>query len=90
MPLDHLLVYFYSVLTLMTLLAYGWDKLQAKREGRRVPERILHGLAWCGGFVGAWMGMRLFRHKTQKRMFSLVVALAALLHVGLLIWFFRA
>ena len=78
----------YGALTLLTLLAYGWDKLRAKRGARRVPERTLHTLGLLGGFAGAWIGMRLFRHKTQKPAFAIVLALAALVHGAFWSWYF--
>ena len=90
MPLGRAIAFAYGVLTLVTLLGYGWDKLQAKRGGRRVPERTLLALASLGGFAGAWIAMRVFRHKTQKPIFSLVLALAALLHAGFWSWWFWA
>jgi uncharacterized membrane protein YsdA (DUF1294 family) len=70
----------YAALSLVTLLTYGLDKLQAKRGGRRVPEARLHALALLGGFAGAWLGRRLFRHKTQKPGFGFVLVLALVLH----------
>ncbi|HEX6884790.1 MAG TPA: DUF1294 domain-containing protein [Planctomycetota bacterium] len=76
----------YGALSLACLVLYGWDKRQARRNGRRVPERTLHGLALAGGFVGAWLGMRVFRHKTQKPGFALVVALALVLHAAGWAW----
>ena len=81
----------YLVLTLAAFLAYGWDKWRAKRSARRVPERTLHGLALLGGFVGAWLGMRVFRHKTQKPVFAVVLFLAAALHaVAWGLWYYRS
>ena len=58
---------------------YGIDKRQAQRDGWRVPEVVLHGLALVGGVVGAWAGRTVFRHKTQKPMFLMVLVLASLL-----------
>jgi uncharacterized membrane protein YsdA (DUF1294 family) len=78
----------YGTLTLVTLLVYGFDKLQAKRAARRVPERSLHALALLGGFAGAWLGMRIFRHKTQKPVFALVMLAATLVHAGAWGWWF--
>jgi uncharacterized membrane protein YsdA (DUF1294 family) len=58
---------------LMNLVAFGlfgWDKRAAGNQRRRVPEARL---LWCcllGGFVGGWMAMSLFRHKTRKRSFQ--------------------
>lgn len=76
----------YGVLSLAALLAHGFDKLQARRGARRVPERTLHALALLGGFAGAWLGMRLFRHKTRKPVFTRIVSAAALLHAALWGW----
>lgn len=76
----------YGALTLATLALYAWDKLQAVRGGRRVPEVRLHALALLGGFAGAWLGMRLLRHKTQAPLFGAVVLGAALLHAAAWGW----
>lgn len=51
-------------------LVFGWDKLKAKRDGWRVPEKTLLALAVIGGSVGALIGMRVFRHKTKKAKFT--------------------
>jgi uncharacterized membrane protein YsdA (DUF1294 family) len=62
---------------------YGIDKTQAKLKGWRVPEVVLHALALIGGFAGGWLGMFTFRHKTQKPVFKVVLALATLIGVVL-------
>jgi len=73
-------------ITLTTFAYYGWDKRQARRDGARVPEMVLHMLALIGGSLGAYAGMQLFRHKTLKGRFRLMFWLIALLQMGLLIW----
>ena len=50
---------------------YGYDKGQARQSARRVPEVVLHGLSVAGGSLGAYAGMRLFRHKTIKGSFRI-------------------
>ena len=61
---------------------YGFDKLQAKRDGGRVPEIVLHLLTLAGGFIGGWAGRFAFRHKTRKPAFLAVLILATALHVA--------
>ena len=72
--------YFYLYLLAVNLaafLVFGWDKLMAKLEKRRIPERTLFLLAGVGGSVGAWLGMQIFRHKTKHT--SFVVGIPAIL-----------
>jgi uncharacterized membrane protein YsdA (DUF1294 family) len=63
---------------------YGFDKNQAKRGKDRVPERTLHLCALVGGFMGGWLGRIIFRHKTQKPMFAVVLIIATLAHCAAL------
>jgi uncharacterized membrane protein YsdA (DUF1294 family) len=68
------------------MVLYGIDKYKAKNECYRIPEKTLLLGALFGPF-GAYIGMRLFRHKTRKPKFSIGVPLLILLHVVLLTWF---
>ncbi len=65
------------------LVAYGIDKQRAGAGERRIPEFTLQSLALFGGWPGALMGQRLFRHKTKKLSFQLVFWLAVVLHLCL-------
>jgi uncharacterized membrane protein YsdA (DUF1294 family) len=65
---------------------YGIDKRQAQNDGWRVPEIVLHGLALIGGIVGAWAGRYVFRHKTQKSAFTVVLVIASILWGAIAIW----
>lgn len=47
------------------------DKRRAVKNLWRIPERTLLLLALAGGCLGILLGMRLFRHKTQKPVFSI-------------------
>ena len=66
--------------------AYGVDKRAAVRGDWRIPEIVLHGLALIGGVIGAWAGRLVFRHKTQKPVFLVVLVIASAIWVVIAIW----
>jgi uncharacterized membrane protein YsdA (DUF1294 family) len=85
----------YLALTVCTsaacFVAYGIDKRRAVRQGRRIPERVLHRLALAGGWAGALLAQRTFRHKTQKFSFRLkfwLIVAAHAIAIVLVFWFF--
>lgn len=63
----------------MTILIYGIDKHKAKKHRWRISENVLIGLAVIGGFIGAFIGMQMFRHKTKHIKFVIGVPLIAAL-----------
>ena len=71
------------VMSVASFIAYGLDKRQATNGGRRVSERTLHLMAFLGGWPGALMAQRHFRHKTQKTTFRIVFWIVVVLHVGI-------
>ena len=79
-----------ALLSLITFIAYAIDKFNAKRNARRVPEKILLLLSFFGGAYGGFIGMQLFRHKTKREhwYFSVINVVAIIIHTYLLIKFF--
>jgi uncharacterized membrane protein YsdA (DUF1294 family) len=53
-----------------------------------VPEIVLHGLALLGGFPGGWLGRAVFRHKTRKPAFIVVLIVSTVVHVAVIYWLF--
>ena len=53
---------------------------------RRVPEASLFTLAFLGGTLGAFVAMRLLRHKTVKPSFRIMFWLIVAAQAVLLIW----
>ena len=71
-----------AVMSAVTFIAYGLDKKRAGLFGaRRIPERTLHIMELLGGWPGAILAQRHFRHKTKKASFRLAFWLMVLLHV---------
>lgn len=71
------------VMSIVIFVIYGFDKQRAGIGGRRVPERTLHSLAFLGGWPGAFLAQRRFRHKTRKVSFLLAFWAVVVLHVAL-------
>jgi uncharacterized membrane protein YsdA (DUF1294 family) len=72
---DTFALWWFAAFTVVTFLAFGYDKWRAHRAGRRVPEMSLVLLGALGGWVGGLIGMQVFRHKTIKWTFWLKYAL---------------
>jgi uncharacterized membrane protein YsdA (DUF1294 family) len=68
---------------------YGIDKRQAHAGGWRIPEAVLHALALVGGVMGAWAGRAIFHHKTQERMFLVVLVFASALWAAVIVMALR-
>ena len=64
------------------------DKLKAKKNRWRIPERTLFGSALLGGSIGAILGMYIFRHKTKHLSFTLGMPAILIAQVALAIWIF--
>ena len=74
----------FLVMGIVTFAAYGIDKRAAKKGQRRIPEKTLWLMNICGGFVGGWLGMFTFNHKTRHASFYVVQAFSLILWV--LLW----
>lgn len=70
---------FYAVASLIAFVMYLWDKISAESGRWRTPENTLHLFALIGGWPGALLAQRRYRHKTRKvsfrRVFWMTVAL---------------
>jgi uncharacterized membrane protein YsdA (DUF1294 family)/cold shock CspA family protein len=56
----------------LTFWVYTHDKKRARNGGWRVPETQLHLLEWLGGWPGAFLAQRKFRHKCSKIGYQLI------------------
>ena len=74
----------YLMLNVIAFSLFGLDKQRAKRGLWRIRESALLAVIWLMSGVGAWLGMRLFRHKTQKRRFVISANVASVLQLALM------
>jgi uncharacterized membrane protein YsdA (DUF1294 family) len=65
---------------LIALLLYRHDKKCAIEGSWRTPESTLHFVELLGGWPGAYVAQRVFRHKNSKTSYQCVFWLIVLAH----------
>ena len=80
----HIALIYLAVINVVTFFMYGIDKWKAKNSKWRIRETALLGLAVLGGSIGAWLGMKVWRHKTQHKKFKYGLPLILLAQIVLM------
>lgn len=76
----------YALLSLAAFFAYAFDKSAATYKRWRTPESTLLALGLFGGWPGALLAQRAFRHKTRKAEFQFMFWVLVLINCGALAW----
>lgn len=66
---------------MLTFFVYGIDKWQARQGKWRISEATLLLFAVIGGSIGAWLGMRVWRHKTMHKKFKYGIPAILMIHI---------
>ncbi|WP_099950808.1 DUF1294 domain-containing protein [Ezakiella peruensis] len=74
---------FYLIITMniISFAVYAYDKFAAINNRWRISEKNLFILALLFGGVGATLSMKIFRHKTQKPLFLLLIPILTALQL---------
>lgn len=86
--MQQIIIVYLVVINVVTFFMYGIDKWKARKAKWRIREAALLGLAVLGGSVGAWLGMRVWHHKTLHKKFRYgvpAIIVIQLLLVGYLV-----
>ena len=75
----------WAAINVIVFVLYGVDKRRAIRGAWRIPERMLLTGTWLLGGVGAWLAMRIFRHKTKHIAFQVSAPIGAILSLLLML-----
>lgn len=62
------------------------DKRKARKNMWRIPERDFFLISLLGGSLGCWIGMQLFRHKTQHITFTVGIPIILLVQIAIGMW----
>lgn len=80
----HIVIIYLVAINVATFFTYGLDKWKAKKSMWRISEASLLMLAILGGSIGAWLGMRVWHHKTQHKKFKYGIPLILIAQIALL------
>lgn len=84
-----LILIYTAVMSLIAFAAFGIDKYKAKTNRWRISEKTLFLLALLGGGVGAYLGMKVFHHKTRHKQFAIGLPLIMIIQLGLIAFLIR-
>jgi uncharacterized membrane protein YsdA (DUF1294 family) len=74
------------IINVLALYLMAHDKSQARKRGRRVPEKNLFLVAAFGGALGGIVAMRVWRHKTKHVSFAIGMPAILIVQAALAVW----
>lgn len=80
-----------SIWNLMTFFLMGLDKFKSTRGDWRVKESTLLTCAFLMGGLGCWLGSFVFRHKSRKTKFRILLPMGWIFNLAVIsffIWYF--
>lgn len=83
-----IIIYYLLGINVIAFIVYGIDKLKAKKGRWRIPESTLLLLAIIGGGIGAWLGIKVWHHKTMHKKFRYGVPLIIIAEIALSFYLF--
>lgn len=88
MTILKLLLIYITLVSVITFIVFGIDKLKAKKSWWRIPESTLMVLAVIGGSIGALFGMYVFHHKTLHKKFTIGIPMILILQIAVVAFIF--
>ncbi|MFD1850749.1 DUF1294 domain-containing protein [Oceanobacillus bengalensis] len=77
------ILFFIIGVNIIGLFMMRIDKQKAIKGAYRIPERTMWIIAFLGGAIGTYMGMRMFRHKTKHRSFIIGMPILVIMNLVL-------
>ena len=87
MDILHIVAIYLAIINVVTFFTYGLDKLKARKAMWRIRETSLLLLAVLGGSIGAWLGMKVWHHKTQHKKFKYGIPAIMVIQLALAVFF---
>ncbi len=75
------IIYYFIIINIISFIFYGYDKYCSIKKLWRISEYHLLALGLIGGGIGSLLGMIIFRHKTKKPIFKILVPLFIIINI---------
>ena len=82
----HIALIYLVIINVVTFLMFGIDKWKAKKSKRRIRETALLGQAVLGGSIGAWLGMKVWHHKTLHKKFRYGIPAIIIIQLAIIVY----
>ena len=82
----NIILYYLLAVNIATFFLYGIDKYKAKNGRWRISEATLLTMAAIGGSIGAWVGMRIWHHKTMHKKFKYGIPVIIIMQIALVVY----
>ena len=82
----NIILYYLLAVNIATFFLYGIDKYKARKGRWRISEATLLLMAVIGGSIGAWVGMRIWHHKTMHKKFKYGIPIIIILQVTIAVY----
>ena len=78
------IILIFIVVNAVTFIVYGIDKWKARHAKWRINETQLLALAVLGGGIGAWLGMKIWHHKTMHKKFKYGIPVIVIIQLAII------
>ncbi len=85
--IQNILIYL-ATINLIGFFVMWLDKRKSQKGKWRIPEKTIFIITGLGGGIGTILGMKIFRHKTQKIGFVIGLPFITILEIIAIIYFF--
>ena len=82
----HIAIIYFVAINVVTFFMYGIDKWKAKRSKWRISEATLLWMVVVGGSIGAWLGIKIWNHKTMHKKFKYGVPAIIILQIAIIVY----
>ena len=72
---------YFIIINIISFLVYGYDKYCSIKNKWRISEYHLLCLGLIGGGIGSLLGMIIFRHKTKKIRFKILIPIFIIINI---------